>query len=49
MKEIKNIDLGRIQRIGRKTGLAIQLQEMMLIEKEEYMSEPQNKKFLKGF
>lgn len=37
-------DLERIQRTGRKTGLEIQLREIMLIEKKEFMSEPQKKK-----
>lgn len=41
MREIKNIDLERIQRTGRKTGLGIQPWDTTLKEKEEFMSEPQ--------
>lgn len=37
-------DLERIQRTGRKTGLEIQLGEITLIEKKEFMSEPQEDK-----
>lgn len=36
-------DLERIQRTGRKIGLEIQLGEITLIEKKEFMSEPQKK------
>lgn len=37
-------DLERIQRTGKKTGLEIQLGEITLIEKKEFMSEPQKTK-----
>lgn len=37
-------DLERIQRTGKKTGLEIQLGEITLIEKKEFMSEPQKNK-----
>lgn len=41
MREIKNTDLERIQRTGRKTGPGIQPWDIILKEKEEFMSEPQ--------